>query len=139
MNLSLLTSALIAMFFTKTIAIPRITHISDVAISDRSISDTFGCPVQEASDGQLYVLPCNGKVAEKRGLPNDFTVYPDGTGHYLGRSLTSDQVSRVIAGVPNDLGLQKRQNWIAGLICLGDLYDCEAVSWFTLLLATSQH
>ena len=139
MHLSLLTLALVAMFVSTTMAMPRITHISDVVVTGRSISDTFGCIVQEASDGQVYVLPCHGKVVEKRALPNDFSVYPDGTGHYLGRSLTSDQVSRVIAGAPNDSGLQKRQNWIAGLICLGDLYDCEEVSWFTVLLATFQH
>jgi len=129
MHLPVLNMVLAAMFFTTILAIPQIIQVGDVAVTGRSISDTFDCPVKESSDGRLYVLPCTGKVIEKRALPSDFVVYPDSTGHYLGRSLTSDQVARVVAGAPVNSDLQKRQSWIAGLICLGDLYVCEEVSY----------
>lgn len=126
-----LIAALVVASFSLVTAIPQAAKYGDVAVTTRQIQDTFGCPVKETTDGQAYVLSCNDKTVKKRNLPANFVVNRDGTGSYLGRSLTADQVSRVLdhaSSTNNGAKIEKRQDWIAGVICLGDLWDCETVS-----------
>lgn len=133
-------AAFVVASLSLVVAIPQNTKHGNVAVTTRQISPTFDCPVQESADGQVYVLPCNDKTVEKRNMPSTFVVNKDGTGSYLGRTLTVDQVSRVLDhanSTTNGAKIEKRQNWIAGVICLGDLWDCENVSVLQRLLIFS--